>query len=88
MKYSKVNYIFDGILSLNTSGCIFLKLRILRNLVQMYCVHMYENGKMRPVETIPGVGGGRIKENGGGVNSTMMCCEHFCKCHSASPAQQ
>jgi hypothetical protein len=24
---------------------------------------MYENGKMRPVETIPGVEGGRIKEN-------------------------
>jgi hypothetical protein len=22
--------------------------------------------KMRPVETIPGMGGGRIKENGGG----------------------
>jgi hypothetical protein len=27
---------------------------------------MYENGKMRPVETIPGMGGRRIKENGGG----------------------
>jgi hypothetical protein len=27
---------------------------------------MYENGKMRPVETIPGMGGGRIKENDGG----------------------
>jgi hypothetical protein len=24
---------------------------------------MYVNGKMRPVETIPGIGGGRIKEN-------------------------
>jgi hypothetical protein len=24
---------------------------------------MYENGKMRPVETIPGMGVGRIKEN-------------------------
>jgi hypothetical protein len=21
-----------------------------------YCVHMYENAKMRPVETIPGMG--------------------------------
>jgi hypothetical protein len=21
-----------------------------------YCVHMYENGKERPVETIPGIG--------------------------------
>jgi hypothetical protein len=28
---------------------------------------MYVNGKMRPVETAPGKGGGRIKENGGVV---------------------
>jgi hypothetical protein len=27
---------------------------------------MYENGKMRPVKTIPGMGGGRIKANDGG----------------------
>jgi hypothetical protein len=27
---------------------------------------MYENGKIRPVETIPGIGGGNIKENDGG----------------------
>jgi hypothetical protein len=27
---------------------------------------MYENRKMRPVETIPGKRGGRIKENDGG----------------------
>jgi hypothetical protein len=31
-----------------------------------YSVYMYVNGKMRPVETIPGMGGGRIKTNGGG----------------------
>jgi hypothetical protein len=31
-----------------------------------YYVLMYENGTMRPVETIPGMGGGRIKENEGG----------------------
>jgi hypothetical protein len=42
---------------------------------------MYENGKMSPVETIPGIGGGRIKENDGGVKSTMICCKNFCKCH-------
>jgi hypothetical protein len=30
-------------------------------------VLLYKNGKMRPVETIPGIGGGgRIKENDGG----------------------
>jgi hypothetical protein len=22
-----------------------------------YCIHMYINGKMRPVQTIPGIGG-------------------------------
>jgi hypothetical protein len=27
---------------------------------------MYVNAKMTPGETIPGMGGGRIKENGGG----------------------
>jgi hypothetical protein len=27
---------------------------------------MYVSGKMRLVETIPGMGGGRIKENDGG----------------------
>jgi hypothetical protein len=26
---------------------------------------MYENGKMRPVETVPGIGGRGIKENAG-----------------------
>jgi hypothetical protein len=38
---------------------------------------MYENGKMRPVETMPGVGGAEgVKENDGGVNSTMICCKN------------
>jgi hypothetical protein len=27
---------------------------------------MYVNGEMRPAETIPGIGGGEIKENDGG----------------------
>jgi hypothetical protein len=27
---------------------------------------MYANGKMRPAETTPGMGGGEIKENDGG----------------------
>jgi hypothetical protein len=31
-----------------------------------YCILMYENGKMRHFETIPGMGGGKIKENDGG----------------------
>jgi hypothetical protein len=28
-----------------------------------YYVHMYINGKMKPVETFPGMGEGEIKEN-------------------------
>jgi hypothetical protein len=43
---------------------------------------MYEDGKMRPVETIPGMGGEGIKENDGGVTSTMTYYKHFCKCHN------
>jgi hypothetical protein len=44
---------------------------------------MYENGKkMSPIETIPGIGGRRIKENYGGVNSTMIYCKNFGKCHN------
>jgi hypothetical protein len=31
-----------------------------------YSVLMYENGKMRPVDTIPGMGERGIKENDGG----------------------
>jgi hypothetical protein len=35
------------------------------NMVEYY-VLMYINGKMRPVETVPGVGMGRVKQNDGG----------------------
>jgi hypothetical protein len=31
-----------------------------------YYVFMCENREMKPVETIPGMGGEEIKENGGG----------------------
>jgi hypothetical protein len=48
---------------------------------------MHENGKMRPVETIPGMGGG-IKENDGGVNSTMIYCKNFYNCYNLPPVQQ
>jgi hypothetical protein len=49
---------------------------------------MYENGKMRPVETIPGMGGRELKENDGGVNSTMIYCKNFYKCHNVLRVQQ
>jgi hypothetical protein len=35
------------------------------NMVEYY-VLVYENGKMRPIETIPGMGERGIKENDGG----------------------
>jgi hypothetical protein len=42
---------------------------------------MYANGKMRRVETIPGMGGRqrRMMEE---VNSAMMYYKNFCKCHN------
>jgi hypothetical protein len=46
---------------------------------------MYVNGKMRPVETVPGMGGQGIKENDGGVNSStiyLIYCKNFYKCHN------
>jgi hypothetical protein len=46
---------------------------------------VYINGKMIPVETIPGMRG--IKENDGGMNLSMIYCNNFCKCHKISLAQ-
>jgi hypothetical protein len=40
-----------------------------------------ENGKMRSVETIPGMGG-RIKGMMERVNSNMIYCNNFGKCHN------
>jgi hypothetical protein len=52
------------------------------NIVEYYVV-VYENGKMRP-----GMGGGGIRENNGGANSTMIYCKNFCKCHNVCAVQQ
>jgi hypothetical protein len=49
---------------------------------------MYENGKMRPVETILRMEGKEIKENDRRVNLTRICCKHFYKCHNEPPVQQ
>jgi hypothetical protein len=41
---------------------------------------------MTPIETIPGLGRGVIKENDGGVNSSMiylLYCRNISKCHNA-----
>jgi hypothetical protein len=39
-----------------------------------YCILKFKNGKMRPVETIPGMGGEGIKENdaGGKLNYDIL----------------
>jgi hypothetical protein len=38
---------------------------------------MYENGKVRHVETTLGMGERGIRENDGGVNSTMTYLKNF-----------
>jgi hypothetical protein len=43
---------------------------------------------MRPVATIPEMGGGELKENDEGVNSSMIYFKNFCKCHNVCPVQQ
>jgi hypothetical protein len=45
---------------------------------------MYENGKMRPVEIVPGMGDGekRMME---GVNLITIQYKHFCKCYNVFP---
>jgi hypothetical protein len=48
------------------------------------CVYMYINGKMRPVETIPGMGA-RYRRMVEWVNSSMVYliyCKNICKCHN------
>jgi hypothetical protein len=45
---------------------------------------VYENGKMTPFESIPGMRGrGNKGELMEGVNSTMISCENLCKFHIA-----
>jgi hypothetical protein len=51
---------------------------------------MYVNGKMRPVETVPRMGGGEIKENDEGgefIVIYLVHCKNFCKCHKCTPTQ-
>jgi hypothetical protein len=54
-------------------------------------VYTYANGKMRPVETISGMGRGGIRRMMEGMNSSIMYliyCKNFCKCHNVPPAKQ
>jgi hypothetical protein len=45
---------------------------------------MYLSAQMIPVETVPGISGGGMKESSRGVNSSMIYLTHFknlCKCY-------
>jgi hypothetical protein len=55
------------------------------NMVEYY-VLMY--GKMRPVETVPGMGERGEWRKMEQVISTVIYCKNICKCHSVPPAQQ
>jgi hypothetical protein len=48
----------------------------------------YENGKMRPVETITGMEEGGLRRMMEGKNSIMIYCKNFSKCHNVSSIQQ
>jgi hypothetical protein len=50
--------------------------------------NMYVNRKMRLVETVLGIGGGKKRRRMERMNSGMIYCKNFCKCHNVSPAQQ
>jgi hypothetical protein len=53
-----------------------------------YYALMHKDGKMTPDETTPGKGGRKVEDNDGGVNSTLIYCKHFCKCHNVPPLQR
>jgi hypothetical protein len=49
---------------------------------------MYVNAKMRPVETVPGMGEEGQRRMMEGVNSSVIYsihCKNFCKCHNVPP---
>jgi hypothetical protein len=49
---------------------------------------VYVNRKMRPVETILGMGEWEIKDNDGGGEFNYDYCKKFCKYHNVPPVQQ
>jgi hypothetical protein len=55
--------------------------------VEIFCTHVWK-WKNESVDTIPGMGEGVIKENDERVNSTMIYCNDFCKCHNVPPEWQ
>jgi hypothetical protein len=53
--------------------------------MEKYYVLMYENGKMRPVETILRMDEGESRRMMDQVNLTQIYCKHFCKCQNIPP---
>jgi hypothetical protein len=49
---------------------------------------MFVNGKMRPIETIPGMGGGEGERWRGWIQSAVIYSKKFCKCHNVPSVQQ
>jgi hypothetical protein len=49
---------------------------------------VYVNGKLRLVESIPGIGIGGKRRMMEGVNSTPINYKKFCNCHNVPPVQQ
>jgi hypothetical protein len=52
-------------------------------MLQILCTHVCK-WKNETTETIPGMGGGEVKENDGWVNLTMIYYKNYYKCHNVS----
>jgi hypothetical protein len=48
---------------------------------------MYINGKKIPVKTIPGMGGGGIKEGVNAIMTSLIYCKYISKCHNVPPCR-
>jgi hypothetical protein len=44
-----------------------------------------QNRKMRPAETIPGMGKGGVKDNDEGGEFNYDIVKNFCQCHNVPP---
>jgi hypothetical protein len=57
------------------------------SMLEILCTHVYK-WKMRPLETIAGIGGRGKKKNYGGGKSTMIYYKKSYKCHNVPPVKQ
>jgi hypothetical protein len=54
---------------------------------EIFCTHAWK-WRNEICWNYSGMGGGAIKENDKGVNSTMIYCKIFCKYHNVPPVQK